>query len=312
MPTKILMPRLKHASWIEDNKGRTVWRPLSPEITESPGVVFGYDQPHTVEYLRPEALLKDGKTRDELEQEAISNLVQRPANWQTLELPTRNGQVLTMLVHDSDFYAAEQILNKDFLREAADILKAEQLAVGIPQTRALLVTNLYQNMDDLAVFINVVRDLYAKTSDLPISPLVIAMRDGEIVGHVRFGGETPEPPVEREASAARISQFTITHKDTGLEIPLIMASAPSVEELNLPVWATISQTITMNLPKQNFSGRIYVVITPNMPYDEPLKTVIAELEAQFVGVMSEMNFTTVSGRKLQLTVSYDQPATIES
>src|SRR4029434_6808915 len=97
-----------------------------------PWLAFGYDHPHTFEFLNEEKLKTLGMTEAQGEAQALSNLRKPTPAWQSHDAPLGEGKTLKLLVCLDDFFAAERILDPEFMKEAQRRLGAPAILVGIP------------------------------------------------------------------------------------------------------------------------------------------------------------------------------------
>ncbi len=123
MTSDTILPCLKEPGWAGAEK--TVCRPLwtgerSPHI---PWVAFGYDHPHSFEFLGRDRLEGLGKSEDAVEREALTNLRARPASWQEISVKLGWFKKLRLQVCGDDFLAAERVLDTTFMLEAQRKLK---------------------------------------------------------------------------------------------------------------------------------------------------------------------------------------------
>lgn len=117
--------------------------------------------------------LPPGVTREAIEGEALRNLCRRPATW------VRRGG---MLACSRDFLAAERLLDRAFMREAARQLDRRHgaLIAGIPSRGTLLVRALDDT--DLAASVQTVLAAHDQAGPNALSPWSYLLVDGEITG----------------------------------------------------------------------------------------------------------------------------------
>src|SRR5579871_5288830 len=170
---RMIIPRLKQSDW--NGKAQVVSRPLLPDRTDSPLVAFGYDLPHTIQYINRSELAKLTMTEVQIEQEALGSLREHPVSWKREKLEADFlSESLDLLSCDGDFLAAEHILDPDFMTEAQRLLGCEMLAVFIPREGMLFVTH-HQGFDAVRIVgMALLADTLYKASEKPISSNVFA------------------------------------------------------------------------------------------------------------------------------------------
>ena len=179
-----ILPALKDIKW--EFADQALCRILVSEL-ESPNmpwVAFGYDHPHTFEFLNRNGM-GDALAIDDLillENEALENLRQRDMHWQEVGYERVNGETLRFLVCDDDFLAAERIIDPDFMQEAHFLLQTSDLLVGIPRRGVLITMDGSEGERAQDAFLNFVSLEYQKAESSPITPVVFRMINGIIVG----------------------------------------------------------------------------------------------------------------------------------
>jgi uncharacterized protein YtpQ (UPF0354 family) len=313
---RVIVPRLRQADW--NGKDQVVSRSLIPDRTDSPVVAFGYDLPHTIQYINRSDLAKLNMSEAEIEQEAIRNLRDHPASWKWEKLEADFlSESLDLLSCDGDFLAAEHILNPGFMMEAQRLLECQILAVCIPRAGMLLVTHYHGFDAERIVDIALLADTLYQAAEMPITPNVFAMKDGKILS-VLAGVKANEQSVSHQAppsDASRITRFVATAKDTGLESVIIMASGSDLNTLMGSVWTAIVESFNEFMPRAKFSGHVEVKIMPGQVRDgEALKQAVNNLEYRFAQFVSDLPLIvargsiTRSGQPLKLTISPDDSA----
>src|SRR5258707_8513091 len=107
---RMIVPRLRQADW--NGKDQVVSRSLLPNQTDNPLVAFGYDLPHTIQYINRADLAKLNRSEAEIELEAIGNLQDHHASWTREKIEADFlSESLEVLRCDGDFLAAEHILD---------------------------------------------------------------------------------------------------------------------------------------------------------------------------------------------------------
>ena len=138
-----LLPCLKVRDW--EGREHTTCRVLWPDKPSEfmPWLAFGYDHPHTFEFLNEDKLKTLGMTEAQVETKALDNLRTRTSAWQSHDAPLGEGKTLKLLVCMDDFFAAERILDAEFMKEAQKKLGAPAILVGVPR-RGLILAAPFQ------------------------------------------------------------------------------------------------------------------------------------------------------------------------
>ncbi|HEY1547120.1 MAG TPA: hypothetical protein VGG28_04845 [Kofleriaceae bacterium] len=180
-----------------------VWRPVISDDapTDLPIVVCGIDGDSTYGMLRREAL---PKPPDRALDEAIANLESEVVQCDEIAI----GDTAIVIVTGS-FYAAEKLLDREFMRSMHRALSADLLAAATPARGCLLVSAIVDEPAAIARFSGLARSRYDEAGGRSISPAVVLVSDGRVAGYVRG------PNDERESSS------TMDHKraDTAREAP---------------------------------------------------------------------------------------------
>jgi hypothetical protein len=168
-----LMPSLRARDTVDLDE--VVWRPLieENENIHLPIVVCGVDGENTFGMIRREALAKDA---NDAGAEALKNLVAEPV---TVDEIHAEGMVI--LVVGGSFYAAEKILDREFLRPLHAELDATVLAAATP-ARGLLMLTSADDRSHLSRFEALVQLRHHDSGGRAISPAILLVTDGEITG----------------------------------------------------------------------------------------------------------------------------------
>ena len=181
-----LLPCLKEANW--EGRPHTVCRALCPAASASsphiPWLAFGFDHPHSLEFVNRDWLASLASNAQELEARALANLRARPATWQPLDVTTRAGGPLQVLACSDDFFAAERILDPAFMKQAQQHVGASRLFVGIPRRGLLLA--IPGDLDNALVreFRDIVATEFSSGESAAISPALFELRVGALFGAV--------------------------------------------------------------------------------------------------------------------------------
>jgi hypothetical protein len=179
-----MMPSLRHRRDVELDE--IVWRPVLPEhgAGDLPIIVCGVDGESTFGMIRREAL---ESAPDDALDDAIANVASEPVTDELL----RFGELVVLAVTGS-FYAAEKLLDRDFMQSLHRRLDAKILVASTPARGLLMVSVAHDDPAELARFTALSRMRYDDAGGRSISPAVMIVSDGHVVGYVR-PSESREP-----------------------------------------------------------------------------------------------------------------------
>jgi Protein of unknown function (DUF1444) len=293
-----LLPCLKVRDW--EGREHTTCRVLWPDKPSQfmPWLAFGWDHPHTFEFLNEEKLKSLGMTEAQVETQALANLRKRTSAWQSHDAPLGDGKTLKLLVCIDDFFAAERILDADFMKEAQRKLGAEAILVGVPRRGVILATPLQTDTAVVLGFGGVVFGQFSRGESAPVSPMLFVMIDGAIVGFeesiaatlVAKKAEEGEADDEDEdgeddAEAPYINAMTVKNAEGKLEVHL-MGGGEDGDRLARGFEDAFHQMVRKYKDNPDFSHRIKIVVFGYTPAaaQEPLPKMVEHLR----GIVSDM------------------------
>jgi hypothetical protein len=196
-----LMPSLRHRRDVELDE--IVWRPVLAEhgARELPIIVCGVDGESTFGMIRREAL---ERTPDDALDDAIANVATEAVTDELL----RFGELVVLAVTGS-FYAAEKLLDREFMRSLHRRLDSNILVASTPARGLLMVSVAHDEPAQLARFTTLSHMRYDDAGGRAISPAVMIVSDGHVVGYVRQS-EPREP-----------SETGRTRADTSPDLPRV-------------------------------------------------------------------------------------------
>lgn len=166
-----------------------VWRPLLESgDDELPIVAYGNDGETTFAFCTRQT----AGDVDALAEKALENLRAEAVKVDPIDI-----QGFQMIVVSGGFYAAEKLLDTGFLATIHQRLGAQLLAAATPARGMLMVTSATQEPERIATFAALVRMRFDEAGSHAVSPSVMIVSDGEVVGFAKVGGET-EPPEPKE------------------------------------------------------------------------------------------------------------------
>lgn len=140
-----------------------------------PWLVYGEDLPHAFRYFTKE------ETRDQeigaLHARALENLKGLPVEMGEVELLGS-----PMLLVTGNHYAAEKVMDIDFMRSLHERLGADWLMVGIPRRGHLFATKARKESAFVKSFHHVCEAQFRRGELEPISPTPLLMHEGRISG----------------------------------------------------------------------------------------------------------------------------------
>jgi hypothetical protein len=179
-----------------------VWKPVISDDAPSdlPIVVCGVDGETTFGLLRKEAI---GKTPEQAFAEAYSNLAEEDVQCDEVA----SG----ILLVSGSFYAAEKLLDREFMRSLHDDLGADLLAAAAPARGCLLVGRITDNPAAIARFAELTRSRHDESGGRSISPAVMLVSDGRVAGYVR-GPEDEQREADTQPDRPQTEQSSDSKK----------------------------------------------------------------------------------------------------
>lgn len=317
-PPMPVYPCLKENSWQghEDSLCRPLWSGRASEFM--PWVAFGYDHPHTFEFLSKAQVKEGPQDANQVEREAVRNLRLRKVEWTEVSVKLSFFKKLKMQVCQGDFLAAEKILDVGFMRQAQTALKARGILVGIPVRGVMFAMDGEGGTDRITAFIALIASQYQSAESAPISPAVFALKDGQVVEMVEVGAQAFAGlvPVAEDEDAADGDEDAeddgdpnepyimgmVVGNPAGLEEVHIMAAGEDSQRLGQAIVNALAQSMSTHLSRPEFSGHVKVVLLAHTP--QAVRDELAPLEAHLQGILSE-----VGGK--QRDVPLARPLTVE-
>lgn len=173
-----LLPRLRHRDWYgwTDVLGRDLLDPRLPGGVPRVGV--GVDTP--AKFWWAEA---DGRELAALEPIALANLARRPARWEVVDKDGgflgRGGRPAVLKLVDE--YASERLLDRAFLDEAHQLLRAPMVALVTP-VRGMLYAASALDPERVATLRANATVTFGATTLEPLSPQVFVVQSGAVTG----------------------------------------------------------------------------------------------------------------------------------
>jgi hypothetical protein len=199
-PKRVLFT-LKPPDWAGQDK--TVCRPVlegDKTAAEVPLLAYGEDMPNSFAIF-----VKDGARElqmDALHAQALETLKQVEVEVQ--EIDESEGKLLVVSGH---YFAAEKLLDGDFMRGMHERLHSSLLVAGVPRKGLLFVGDVSspQLMNGLMA---ILAAEHAKNGSESISPTPLIVSEGKIVGVVRSVDKQEEPPAATPPEKPRKGFFS--------------------------------------------------------------------------------------------------------
>jgi uncharacterized protein YtpQ (UPF0354 family) len=164
-----ILPVLKNRSELDLQKKRGMFiDELFPSSAQnSPIIMYGEDIGVCIKYSPSSGSEIDLKTKNI----ALKNIKDINVPF---EIQNQNGIKFSIIQHE---YAAEKILDQDFLRKLSNQLNAEQLTIGIPMKGIMVVAP----KEAAQALIKMTESIYHSNQNEPISKSLFLISSGEIV-----------------------------------------------------------------------------------------------------------------------------------
>ena len=177
-----IYPILKPADW--QGREMAFCHPLIPAVEHPalPWVGYGFDSPHSLRFLDLEEAEEQGwspATDSSLIQAALANLIARKPRLKITQL-NLHAKEITVVMVEEDFFAAEQILNSEFLALAHRRLKNNRLLVSIPRRGVIACAPAFGEWElNLGFGFWTAQDYFLAAS-APISPNLFLVEEGKL------------------------------------------------------------------------------------------------------------------------------------
>jgi hypothetical protein len=184
-PEGPLLFSLKPSNWAA--RAEAVCEPLMARMEKAgadvPIIVYGHDKPNTFGFF-----MKGGRFGEDtvaLRKEALANLARVKVEVERIDL-----SALTFWVVQGSYFAAEKILDVDFMKELHRRLESPLLAAAVPEKGQLLVTSAVAGPEKMLPFMALANGIYERNNaGRQISPTVFLVSDGAIQGVAKRGEE---------------------------------------------------------------------------------------------------------------------------
>jgi len=316
-----LLPCLKARDW--EGREHTTCRALWPDKPSEfmPWLAFGWDSPHTFEFLNTDKLKTLGMTEAQVEAQALDNLRKRKSTWQSHDAPLGDGKTLQLLICMDDFFAAERILDAPFMKEAQRKLGAKAILVGVPRRGVILATPMQTDTAVVLGFGGVVFGQFSRGESAPVSPMLFVVIDGAIVGFEESiaatlaakkaqevdaddEDEDEDEDGEDDPEAPYINAMTLKAADGKLEVH-IMGGGEDGDRLARGFEDAFHQMVRKYKDNPDFSHRIKLIVFGYTPAaaQEPLPKMLAHLR----GIIADMQGHGMPPIVIEMEIQKDSP-----
>ncbi len=180
----LIMPNLKPANW--EQAKAILCTPLLDRmgnLADIPLIAFGYDRPDHFEFI-PAGKLP--LPEDEIRTAAMDNICAEQA---TVDESDMGG--FKMMVVTGSYFAAEKILDTNFMQQMQHRLDAPLLAVSIPRKGTMYIANGVMPTDQLNTVCRVTEMKYNENEREPaLSKQVFTVQNGDVVGLLNMATST--------------------------------------------------------------------------------------------------------------------------
>ena len=303
-----LLPCLKERAWA--GREHAVCRVLYAKTASAymPWVAVGHDHPASFEFITTQSFATIQTTEAALEARALANLRKRAATWEKVEIDSKHGSPFTILVCGDDFFAAERILDPDFLKEAQRKLRARGLFVGIPRRGRLYCVNGELPQDAVTGFGISIAQEFMSGESAPISPMLFAVKDGAIVDILESIADGIMPELERERDEeqgdenAPYMSVMVLGNDQGTEDVQLVIGGEDAARIANGVQQGVHQILQKHLTRKEFSGNIGVVVLGYTP--DEAKVHLPEVMGHLQGYCDDLS--KKFGKPLRLTLEHQK------
>ena len=319
-----LLPCLKEHNW--PGREHTICRVLWAEEASQymPWLAFGWDHPHTFEFINTDKSKGLGLTDEALEAQALANLRGRSGSWQPIDSDAGDGKQLKMLICTDDFFAAERIADATFMQEAQRRLGSSGLLVGIPRRGLMMATRVDQDEQLIMAFGGVVAGEFSRGESAVISPMIFALKDGAIVALVEAMADAmgdqdagddsgddaddddddDDDEAEDDPLAPYVSAIVARNKQ-GTQDVHIMAGGQDGDRLVRGIEDAFHQLLKEHLNNKEFGGYFRIIVFGFTPVAarEGLPGMVEHLR----GIVSDMQGHGVPPMRIELEIQQDDP-----
>lgn len=305
-----IVPRLRSRDWDGIRFGLTA--ELLPEyIPDLPILAIGIDRESTVAFPSSSVFKQSGLTINQITEKAINYLIGLNPEWEDF---VEDEHLPKTLIHTGE-YAAEQILNKRFLAEAAKKLNAKSVVLSPVSNGTCMATALTDNKRDVFNFVTFNLMRYVSYPSLRITPsFIMSDRSGQLIGVLGYS----------KALLTDVTKF-ITDKDdshidinkvikTGKNVIEIVAHGSDPQLLFDRIWTAIVSTINKDglrptEPAKDIHIEV-VLVTDKMPPLDLFNDEIDQLTKKFNGSSQDLRSYGVQRGAMDIKILYKKSSSL--
>ena len=245
-------------------------------------------------------------TYEDAHERALRNLKERPnrVGWEANEF---DG--VKFLLREGDELTASDIVDNDFLDEAAKMLDSDFLHVAIPTRTTMAVTGL----DGMLHVIPLARKLWESAEEddrEPLTPLVYCYAEGQLVGLAVTDDEEADEDEDGDAEAeeAGFRPTPMQVEKDGKPALLLCMTCNSFDELAQAIQREFRSYAPGLTEMEGFGGEIHFDINPNgvEPSDENKKH-LTDLMGFLTRQAAEFELKTADGDPIFATFEFGPP-----
>jgi hypothetical protein len=178
---KIMMPSIQPFNW--EHKDKIICKPIlnygDAVGQQFPLLTIGMDKPEQFEPLQKTP--NNEKFYELFHKAAMKNI-------SSVEIPTQefNAEDFKVIIVAGNYYAAEKIFDKEFMKEIQKKNGYDMLAVSLPRKGTMYMTNGILQPESLRKFMAFTEMKFREDEKTkPISKLIFIVQDGEISGIIQ-------------------------------------------------------------------------------------------------------------------------------
>ena len=261
-----------------------------------PWVSFVRFRGNTAEPLEARDLTSSLET---IEAEALAVLRTWTRAWRSSEFEV-SGRKIPMLTCVYPGQAAEKILDRDFMLEAARTLGVTSLCVAIPKTESIMAIALDHPVEALARFAGVAARAHAGAEFSALTPALFTVTDGRISGMVDW---IPED-IREELELPQVRGFILTSEETGRKTQGLTVLADRMTSLESALQQALSQVIEQKLWTAEYEPTVLIGVVrafmPNLTEDK-----LARLKPRLVRFMKTHPIQSPTGRPYDIDLTLE-------
>jgi hypothetical protein len=297
----IVVPVLKAPDW--PDHGTVLSRPLFTGVeaggrvsTQVPWVSFVRFRGNTAEPVETCDLTN---SLEAIEAEALANIRTWARVWKRSEFEV-SGRKIPMLTCVFPGQAAEKILDRDFMLEAAATLGVTSLCVAIPKTESIMAIALDNPLEALARFAGVAARAHAGAEFSALTPALFTVTDGRLSAMVDW---IPED-VREDQELPQVRGFILTSEETGRKTQGLTVMADRMTALESALQQALSQVIEQKLWTPEYEPMVLIGVVrafmPNLTEDK-----LARLKARLVRFMKTHPIQSPTGRPYEIDLTLE-------